>query len=1117
MNAFKNNNYAFMVMNILPGSYMCLLQYYYQLMYKIRIVDGTLMRTHQALNKRAHTPYLNLKRNSSGSSRGDIPGGAADCAAGERSVQAPSRAAPPPNMWYNLEIDAEWYYDEINDKPPLNVPPRFITLQIRDVNMDSKMAQQLNASPSKRVDSKGACALARKRQVVKSKMRRRRAAPNPRKVLLEHPMWAQFNEPNPVKFKREGRRAVPAPDSWEGDTPIPTLLGKNWKQRAPRTDEKLSHLPKFHLTITIFYSFADVVALLGTRLSTVLVDSLMTGKCIRILNNWAPLPHVIIEHTASGQVIERQLDLRIRDLYSLEYESLQSTAAAYNVPMPNKDLMDGYKDRMNVAYSDPELRPQMIEYALGDLVLADLWDAYLNNYKELCEVSGVEPQLPPPASKGAFVAHLFERALNSTIKLPHDFNTIFDISRPKSAESAGVSLYKDTQSADVCPPSSAPPKSHSIAHLLKNYGCKALAKSDDSLTKQFLAIVHGGRVNNENPLIVRRSGVIMSMDIVSCYGQALQYLHVPIGHPALFYYPHHHPHEWPTLHEFLKRYRSELVEGCWYMVVDTCGDNLTTPQNLLYSKYFKHDVPEILEQAKEYAHWSEDLAHVKGDFMLLENEVRNGILTHYSLSVIEHCASNQEIGELFTKLRVKAAMIYPKSLCIEYTGPESVEKWIDMARNSKGKLNTWGDMKSHGVSDNRIGPWLKYPLGTFITPLLERRRSLKAKMKQHSKDTAEWRRFNAAQLSVKKVVNTLYGTLASIYFPISSPCVANNVTDRARTACWLMSVAGAGLTSITDGCESMLNEVRWNKDKAPSLATAAHLHMPHLLNERTRLRHWTAPLGSEGDQNLRWDVDGTGKITGPGLDQPVDAATAIKLIESKYDAHLREYFTFSGKPLPAWCDTLKFECKLLGRDIALHGSANYAINTLPGDTNPPLIKARGHRLNANHYHPENGAPMESPMRTMMLCRLRGDTMLTRQSAICYKPASVSEYRKRGDFREQGGLPGYSIAKHANVRLITCTEFNYPTMNSRITWMNYYSYLNRRYGLGLEAVYIQDAAQLTITVEQLEAAKADIQHRIYTGDSPSSRRVPRYIRPLNEREEAGEPYDVDDDSEILIDD
>ena len=36
-------------------------------------------------------------------------------------------------------------------------------------------------------------------------------------------------------------------------------------------------------------------------------------------------------------------------------------------------------------------------------------------------------------------------------------------------------------------------------------------------------------------------------------------------------------------------------------------------------------------------------------------------------------------------------------------------------------------------------------------------------------DSSEFRRFEAAQLSVKKVVNTLYGTLASIYFPISFP------------------------------------------------------------------------------------------------------------------------------------------------------------------------------------------------------------------------------------------------------------------------------------------------------------------------------------------------------------
>ena len=37
----------------------------------------------------------------------------------------------------------------------------------------------------------------------------------------------------------------------------------------------------------------------------------------------------------------------------------------------------------------------------------------------------------------------------------------------------------------------------------------------------------------------------------------------------------------------------------------------------------------------------------------------------------------------------------------------------------------------------------------------------------------------------------------------------------------------------------------------------------------------------------------------------------------------------------------------------------------------------------------------------------------------------------------------------------------------------------------------------MTVAQIEYAKADIQNRIYSGDSPNSRRVHRSIRPLIE--------------------
>lgn len=958
--------------------------------------------------------------------------------------EEPIPEVPGSHMRYSLEIDAEWWTEEPSGdgRPPLSVPPRFITLQIRDYN---------------------------------------RVTETTRKLCLEHPMWKQLNpSAPPVKIKKEGRRPGPVLVSWKGETPIPLILGKNFRQRPAKPEERLDTLPKFRLTITMFYSFADVVALLGPRLSQILVEYLAAGKAIRILKHWAPLPHVIIQKTQAGEKIERQLVVNIRDMFPLEYESLQSTADAYNVPMPDKDSMADYKSMMNVAYSDPNIRSKMIEYALGDLVLADLWEAYEHNYKELCETSGVEPQLPPPSSKGAFVAHLFEQVLNSTIQIPHDFHKIFNIPTRSSNSKAQ--------------------HGPSITHLLRHYGCRHLAKSEDSLTKQFLAIVHGGRVNNENPLVVRRTGLVISMDIVSCYGQALEHLYLPIGHPAVFYYAHHHTSEWPTLRTFLEECRSELVEGCWYIVVDTCGERLTTPQNILYSKYFNNDQPEILDQSKDSDDFKEDLAHVKGDFMLLENEVRNGILTHYSLSVIEHCASNLEINELFKKLRVKAAMVYPKSLCIEYNGPESVDKWIEASSHHSGKLETWANLKQHGLRDTRVGPWLKYPLGTFISPLLAKRKSLKAKMKEQTPQSSEWRRLNAAQLSVKKVVNTLYGTMASIFFSISSPCVANNVTDRARTACWLMSVAGAGLTSITDGCELMLNEVRFWKEKAPSLATAARLHMPQLIDERTRRKHWTAPLGSGGDTNRPWHVDANGLITGPGIDQPIEANAAMKLIEELYDSHIRSYHTrrvedptgLKTQPLPSWFDQIKFECKLIGRDIALHGAANYAINRLPMEIDmTPLIKARGHRLNDTHYNPEVGYKMESPMRAMMLNRLRGQAMKLGQSAIYYKPASVSDYLKRKRFREEGGLPGYSIAKNTNIRLITYAEFNYPSVACRRAWAQYYAYLLREYELGLEALYIWDEDDRMIdqmTVEELEFAKQDIQTRIYSEEPPSSKRV-----------------------------
>lgn len=122
------------------------------------------------------------------------------------------------------------------------------------------------------------------------------------------------------------------------------------------------------------------------------------------------------------------------------------------------------------------------------------------------------------------------------------------------------------------------------------------------------------------------------------------------------------------------------------------------------------------------------------------------------------------------------------------------------------------------------------------------------------------------------------------------------------------------------------------------------------------------------------------------------------------------------------------------------------------------------------------------MKVMMTRRLAGDAMEIGRRSLTYKPASVSDYQKRREFRERGGLPAYSIAKCTGVRLITLSEFHFPDQLTRRKWQKYYAYINRRSDLGLEVAYIEPGAT-AMTLEQLELAKADIQSRIGRGKSP----------------------------------
>ena len=73
------------------------------------------------------------------------------------------------------------------------------------------------------------------------------------------------------------------------------------------------------------------------------------------------------------------------------------------------------------------------------------------------------------------------------------------------------------------------------------------------------------------------------MDLVSCYGKALEHVAYPVGYPVFLDFPNHKPQTWLPLKEFLIHWGEELVPNCWYAILETVGGPLSFDQDLLFS------------------------------------------------------------------------------------------------------------------------------------------------------------------------------------------------------------------------------------------------------------------------------------------------------------------------------------------------------------------------------------------------------------------------------------------------------------------------------------------------------------------------------------------------------
>ncbi|MBL1210630.1 hypothetical protein [Geminocystis sp. GBBB08] len=726
---------------------------------------------------------------------------------------------------------------------------------------------------------------------------------NKKKIFLEHPQWSKENE-----------QYIP---TWIGETPLPLLLNGQEidiitndydrdlyesQEKYIRKGVKVNRV--ILLTLHIFYSFKDIELFLGKRLTRSILGHIEQKRRLRTVVR------------KNGNLHEDFIDLNYHlkidgniykvKLFIIDYcgiaggKSLLDTSLTYGIPMEQKTIMDDYKSSMDIPYTNSELRQDFIEYSLGDLVLFELGKNHQIKHNNIRDILELENMDNIPLTKGSEVAKTLQDFILN--KCPID-TELLDHLQFKSAED-----------------------------LLAVNGIKTNLDKDKSTTAIYNGIVHGGRCKNESPQNPVIDGLVLSMDLSGCYASALKSLQYPIGLPLHIFY-HKTEKNKLTLRKFLKEFGKELVPDCWHIVVST-SEPLSFMQNLIFSKHFNGN-PSIDDTKDEISE-----SHIKGEFGIYLNEIKNGILTHHSLEMLKAIASNSEWGELMDKLEIVSGVVYLKShQC------NSFEEYQEKVLSTQGKIKTVKRKKQAWyIQDDRPLYWYPIPLGEFINPLIVERKKAKNERDLYQKNSDKYNELNSQQETLKLFINAVYGVICSPYFKIGNTTVANNITDMARMGCWAMQIASCGKTAVTDGSEFDINKVLQWTNKFPSFNTLVKLQL-ELFNDSDRLdkdlqkNFEIIPLGNQGTWDIQIDEKTSEFVLyhdGIEIERKINNES-WQTIDDIYTQHMNNFF---GKLNLTWLKRYSYEDKGLYDGMVLHSQSNYLLNTLEGKSK---IKARGHK------------------------------------------------------------------------------------------------------------------------------------------------------------------------------
>jgi hypothetical protein len=462
-----------------------------------------------------------------------------------------------------------------------------------------------------------------------------------------------------------------------------------------------------------------------------------------------------------------------------------------------KNTLDNYKSFMEKCFETQELFDTFVKYAMDDVYclsqttrrMTSLINTISTDILKIPEENNFETDTIP-STIGSIVAKMFENYI--TKELSHGGTT--DSTKGKKYRDLFKKIMKNISVHPTIQKESErmnPFNKVSVSDFLNGCSVKSVGYLHSMSTGNRNCLVQGGRTYNEKWWDFQAENVV-DIDLQSCYATALKKFVYPVGLPTI---------EASTtlkdclsLKDFLKRNESELVDNLYTI---TISGNLTFDQTLLYSKLT--NFKKLSKRISKLILKEECIEDISGEFVVLSRELQNTILTSDILKTLRNVCSSNEIMEIMN-CKVITAAFYKKSDFIE-----NQLEWIEYMDVNINSTDYKYNVKSQSVVDTRPRKWTSVKLNRFFEPLIEKRRDIKKDIKdlfskecseQEIQQIEEWK---ALEAIIKLICNTVYGIIASPYFPIGNTVLANNITAKARNSIWLFSRCLNGFQTITDG------------------------------------------------------------------------------------------------------------------------------------------------------------------------------------------------------------------------------------------------------------------------------------------------------------------------------